>query len=171
MKWNHVAPWVVLATFAGLAGCEGAREPESFPQTAADGWLGAFNSGDLVGLGLRYSQDSQILPPNEPIVTGHEAIEEFWNTYSPGQVRIRVSEARSEMLGEYWFREGTYSAVEGDEGEPRLGKFIELWKNEDGAWLLYRHMWSPNAPAPAEMPVPAPPPAAAAPDAASDEPA
>ena len=62
----------------------------------------------------------------------------------------------SERLGEYWFREGSYTANLADEGEPRIGKFIELWKKVDGNWLLYRHMWSPNAPRPAETPTQAP---------------
>jgi hypothetical protein len=26
------------------------------------------------------------------------------------------------------------------------GKFIQLWKLENGEWKLYRSMWSPNGP-------------------------
>jgi len=33
-----------------------------------------------------------------------------------------------------------------DEGETRVGKFIELWKKEGNNWLLYRQMWNRNAP-------------------------
>ena len=103
-----------------------------------------------------YTEDSELLPPDEPIVTGHAAIEEFWKAYNPGQVRLELSEVDSRKLGDYWFREGTYSALVKDEGEPRLGKFIELWAQVDSAWMLYRHMWSPNAPPPATMPAAAP---------------
>ena len=39
---------------------------------------------------------------------------------------------------------------------PRVGKFIELWRKDGSAWLLYRHMWSPNSPPPAQMPDTAP---------------
>ena len=65
-------------------------------------------------------------------------------------------------IGELWFREGAYKAQFPDEGEPRVGKFIELWKQENGNWLLYRQIWNRNAPLP-----PAAPPG----DAAVDEPA
>jgi ketosteroid isomerase-like protein len=99
-----------------------------------------------------YSEDAEILPPDQPIVAGHQAIETFWQTFNPGEVRIAVSEVHSERLGEYWFREGTYSAKYAEEGQPRIGKFIELWKKTDGNWLIYRHMWSPNASRPAGMP-------------------
>jgi len=154
MNRNHVAPWVALIALVGLAGCDMAKAPAPFPQAAADGWIGAFNSGDVDGLAMMYSEDAEVLPPDQPIVAGHEAIATFWKTYNPGQVRLEVSAVDSVRLGDYWYREGSYSALFPEEGEPRVGKFIELWKQVDSAWLLYRHMWSTNAPPPAQMPAP-----------------
>ncbi len=152
MSSHHVAPWIAAIALAGLAACNGAGAPEDFPQAVADGWAGAFNSGDVAGLALMYSDDAEVLPPDQPIVAGHEAIEAFWQTFNPGQVRIEVSEVDTERLGSYWFREGSYIAIFPDEGEPRVGKFIELWKKVDANWYLYRHMWSSNAPQPAITP-------------------
>ena len=142
--------WLGLVAFAG---CEGMKAQEPFPQATADAWLGAFNSGDAAGLALMYSEDAEVLPPDQPIVSGHEAIEAFWKTFNPGQVRVEISEVESSRLGDYWYREGTYAANLADEGEPRIGKFIELWKKVGSNWMLYRHMWNRNAPLPAEMPV------------------
>ena len=152
MNRIHLAPWFLLLAVAGFAGCEGTKTADPFPQAAADGWLGAFNSGDVAGLALMYSEDAQMLPPDEPVASGHAAIEAFWQTYNPGQVRIEVSEVDTRKLGEYWFREGPYKAEFPDEGEPRVGKFIELWKNEGNNWLLFRQMWNRNAPPPAPSP-------------------
>lgn len=151
MNRSYLAPWIALIAMAGFAGCERAEAPEPFPQEAVDGWIAAFNSGDAAGLSLMYTDDAQVLPPNQPIITGHAAIGEFWKTFDPGRVRIETSQVETAKLGDYWFREGTYSAKYVDEGEPRLGKFIELWKKVDSSWLLYRHMWSPNAPPSAQM--------------------
>jgi len=150
MKPIHVAPWLALIALAGIAGCQRASVPQAFPQAAADGWIGAFNSGDIEGLALMYTDDAELLPPDSPIVAGHEAIQEFWKSYSPGQIRIKLSAVQAEQLGEYWFREGSYTAIPGDEGEPRVGKFIELWKKVGSAWFLYRQMWNRNAPLPGE---------------------
>lgn len=152
MNRSRLAPWIALFTLAALAGCERAEAPEPFPQAAADGWVAAFNSGDAMGLALMYSPKSQILPPDQPIVSGHDAIEEFWKTANPGTVRIEISEVQTEKLGDYWFREGTYTALDQSEGEPEFGKFVELWKKVDSAWLIYRQIWSPNAPPPSRMP-------------------
>lgn len=161
MKTIHVAPWFALAILVVGAGCESAGPPEAFPQAAADGWLGSFNGGDVDGLVLMYAADAEILPPDEPVIAGAEAVTEFWQAYRPGQVRIEVGEVDSRKIGEYWLREGAYKAQFPDEGEPRVGKFIELWKNENGNWLLYRQMWNRNAPLEPDAPL----------DATADEPA
>jgi ketosteroid isomerase-like protein len=152
MNRFQFAPWIVLITLAGVAGCESAKAPEPFPQAAADGWVAAFNSGDAAGLALMYSPEAKILPPDQPIVSGYGAIEEFWKTFNPGNVRIETSEVETLKLGDYWFREGTYIGLYPAEGEPRVGKFIELWTKVNSAWLIHRQMWSPNAPPPAQMP-------------------
>ena len=147
MNRFHLTPWIALIVLAGLAGCERTKAPEPFPQAAADGWVAAFNSGDVAGLALMYSPDAKILPPDQPIISGPTAIEEFWKSFNPGNVRIEISEVETLKLGEFWFREGTYSGLYPAEGEPRVGKFIELWTKVDSAWLIQREMWSPNAPA------------------------
>ena len=152
MKRLQFAPWIVLITLAGVAGCESAKAPEPFPQAAADGWVAAFNSGDAAGLALMYSSDAKILPPDQPIISGSGAIEEFWKTFNPGNVRIEVSEVETLKLGNNWFREGTYGGLYPAEGQPRVGKFIELWTKVNSAWLIQRQMWSPNAPPLAQMP-------------------
>ncbi len=146
MNRIHLAPWIALIALVGLAGCGKAAPPDAFPQAAADGWLAAFNSGDAAGLALMYCPDGKILPPDQPIISGPKAIAEFWKTFNPGNVRIEISEVETMKLGEFWFREGTFTGLYPSEGEPRVGKFIELWKKVDSAWLIHRHMWSSNAP-------------------------
>lgn len=146
MNRIHVAPPVALALFVLLAGCKAAAPPEEFPQAAADAWLGSFNGGDVAGLVLSYTADARLLPPDEPPIAGSEAIEAFWQAYGPGQVRLAQGDVESTKIGELWFREGAYQAQFADEGEPRVGKFIELWKQENGNWLMYRQIWNRNAP-------------------------
>ena len=146
MNRIHVAPPVALALLVLIAGCKAAAPPEEFPQAAADAWLGSFNGGDVAGLVLSYTADARLLPPDEPPIAGAEAIEAFWQAYGPGQVRLEQGDVESTKIGDLWFREGAYKAQFADEGEPRVGKFIELWKQENGNWLMYRQIWNRNAP-------------------------
>ena len=97
MNRIHVAPPVALALLALLAGCTSQYCPRTFPQAAADAWLGSFNGGDVAGLVLTYSADAKLLPPDEPIIAGAEAIEAFWQGYGPGQAR-RVEVATVETM-------------------------------------------------------------------------
>lgn len=152
MNRKLLASWIGCLALLGAAGCETTATPEVFPQAVADGWVAAFNSGDAAGLSLMYGPDAKILPPDQPIISGQAAIEEYWRSFNPGNVRIEVSEVETMKLGDYWFREGAYAGLFPNEGAPRVGKFIELWARVDGGWLLHRHMWSPNTPMPAEMP-------------------
>ena len=157
MKRQYFVSWIAGLALLGLAGCERAEEADGFfPHAAADGWIAAFNSGDAAGLALMYTSDAQVLPPDQPIVSGHEAVEAFWQSANPGTVRMEVSGVETAKLGRYWFRQGTYTAKDETEGQPEFGKFIELWAPEGNNWLLYRQMWSPNAPQPAAMPGAAP---------------
>ncbi len=155
MNRIHLASWAALIALLA-AGCERAGTQDPFPQAAADGWLAAFNSGDVAGLSLMYSPNAEIFPPDNPIIAGHDAIVEYWERNNPGRVRIEVSDVETFPAGDYWLREGSYAAMYPEEGEPRVGKFMELWTKAGNAWLLHRHMWSPNAPPPAEMPALAP---------------
>ncbi len=156
MNRNRLVSWIGCIALMGAAGCKPAAIPEEFPHAAADGWAAAFNSGDAAGLALMYSPEAKILPPDLPIVSGSGAIEEYWKTFNPGNVRIEVSEVETMKLGDYWFREGAYAGSYPSEGVPRVGKFIELWSKSDSAWLIHRQMWSQNAPLPAVMPALAP---------------
>ncbi len=146
MNRSHLTPLVFCLALLGLAGCKPAATTEEFPQAVADGWIAAFNSGDAAGLALMYGSHAEILPPDHPIVSGNAEIEEYWTSFNPGNVRIEVSQVETMKLGDHWYREGTYKRLYEAEGEPRVGKFIELWSKEGSAWLIQRHMWSPNAP-------------------------
>lgn len=155
MNRIHLAPCIVLIALMGLAGCGKANPPDAFPQAAADGWLAAFNSGDAAGVALMYCPDGKILPPDQPIISGPKEIGEFWKSFNPGVVRIEISEVETMKLGEFWFREGTFTGLYPSEGQSRVGKFIELWKKVDSAWLIHRHMWSSNAPSTPSQDAPA----------------
>jgi ketosteroid isomerase-like protein len=42
--------------------------------------------------------------------------------------------------------EGTYNFPDGKGGSVDKGKFIALWKQEDGKWKLYREIWNTDIP-------------------------
>ena len=45
---------------------------------ANENFMAAFEGGDAAGLAALYTENGQVLPPNTAFVTGHQAIEGFW---------------------------------------------------------------------------------------------
>mgnify|MGYP003487777841 len=145
---GRLARLLVLVAIA--AGCAEVPVPEPFPQEVADAWVGHYTAHDAPGIAARYTEDAQLLPPDEEIISGRAAIREFFaRTNPPGSAAIEIATVETHVFGDYAHRQGSFLLKGPDGGTVRAGKFLELWKKVDGQWLIHRDMWSANAPAPA----------------------
>lgn len=97
-----------------------------------------------------YCTDAKVMPNNMPSVTGREAIQKFF--YGDGQnkeMTIELPDGNIYGNEELVVEESTYNFPDGKGGSFDKGKFIALWKQEDGKWKLFREIWnSDNAPPP-----------------------
>lgn len=147
---------VLMIVFAlGLMACD--RQPARvFPETAVKEWEAARSARDAEAMAAVYTEDAKVLPPDQPVVEGRAAIRTFFrNLFEARPEPADFDEREIVVLGKYTWRQGIYS-VQLPHGMMEYGKFIQLWKLENGDWKLHRSMWSPNGP---------PIPAAAAPAA------
>jgi uncharacterized protein (TIGR02246 family) len=146
LRATAILPLLMLAA----AGCAEAPVPEPFPQEVADAWVGYYTAHDAPGMAALYTEDAQLLPPDQEIVSGRAAIQEFFaRTNPPGSAAIEIATVETHVFGDYAHRQGSFLLKGPDGGTVRAGKFLELWKKVDGRWLIHRDMWSANAPAPA----------------------
>jgi uncharacterized protein (TIGR02246 family) len=153
------AAWILPLVLA-VCGCAQNAVPEPFPQAAVDALIERFNAHDAAGVAAFYTEDAVMLPPDAEPVTGRAAIQEFFaRTNSVGTPPVEFATVETQVFGEHAWRQGSFRVQGPGTDAPVSGKFVELWKKVDGAWLLHRDIWNANAP----------PPAAPA-DAASDEP-
>jgi ketosteroid isomerase-like protein len=132
-------------------------------------WVEAYNAGDADKLVAGYTEDAVVMPPDAPAATGHEAIKQF----------LVADMAASKAAGATFALDGDTLGVSGDlawhsgafhvngpAGTPVvLGKFLEVWHQDKGNWLMLRDTWNTDAAA-APAPPPAMEPKAAAPKAA-----
>lgn len=148
MTLQSATPLFVL--LLALAGCAQAPAPEPFPQEIADAWIEHYTANDAAGIAALYTEDAQLLPPDQEIVSGRAAIQEFFaRTNPPGSAAIEIATVEARVLGDYAHRQGSF-LLKSPGGEAVVaGKFLELWKKVDGQWRIHRDMWSANAPAPA----------------------
>ena len=110
----------------------------------------AFRAGDASGLAALYTTDGQTLPPNVESVRGRETIAEFSQaSFDGGLASIALFTVEVEGFGDTAFEVGRFT-VSDSEGEPLdSGKYIVIWKVEDGEWRLHRDIWNSSQPAPA----------------------
>ena len=118
-------------------------------------WSKTAATHDVDGTVAYYSDNAVLLPPNEPLVTGKQALRASWavllspNTALNWQV-TKVDVARS---GELAYVVGTYALTAKDaQGKASMdrGKIIEVFKKQpDGVWKVVADMYNSDLPVPA----------------------
>jgi ketosteroid isomerase-like protein len=92
--------------------------------------------------------DAKSFPPNTDAVIGRRAIAAL----NAEWVGFDIREFREESIGfygneEYLIDEGTYYLRYGEENTIDKGKYINIWKKEDGDWKICSNMWNTSLPA------------------------
>ena len=112
-------------------------------------------TGDSTKFAGCYSSDACINPPNMPRMCGSKAIMAFFNGgYQMGVRNIRIT--TEELFGgpEAVSEIGTCEMFADKNVSIDKGKFIVVWKQENGKWKMHRDVWNSDNPPP-----PPPPPA------------
>jgi uncharacterized protein (TIGR02246 family) len=103
---------------------------------------------DYAGLAALYTENAKVLPPDAPVATGRQAIEEFWRSAANalGLTDVMLKTVDLEVAGD--------TACEVGEATLRVGagqataKYLVVWmKGRDGNWRLHRDIWN-NMPTP-----------------------
>lgn len=108
-----------------------------------------FNSSDSVGLANMFTVDGKSMEPNEPAFVGRSQIQtHYYNVMKMGANKLGLVTTGlwgdENMLAE----EGEYTFMSDDGKELDKGKYIVLWKMEDGKWKLFRDCYNSDLPIP-----------------------
>jgi ketosteroid isomerase-like protein len=163
-----ILPFVLAVCCAFIYSCNneakqaGTAAADSFNLDSAKAAIAAsnatFGSGfatqDSAGFVSHYTSDACINPANMPQICGAQGIIAYFNGgYQMGVRDIKIT--TKEVMGgkDGVIETGAYE-IFGDKGVSfEKGKFIVIWKEENGKWKMHRDIWNSDAPAP-------PPPAA-----------
>ena len=105
-------------------------------------WEAAFNSGDAAALAALYTEDGALLPPNGEAVMGTAAIEAFWAAGMATGVTFELKTKEVSGGGDMLVEVGAYSGTAADGSHADHGKFIVVYKNVGGEWMLHRDIWN-----------------------------
>lgn len=120
-------------------------------------WSKAAEARDLDGVMSYYTDDAQLLPPNEPIATGKTAMRKSWAALMAPEMAVswKVSKVEVARAGDLAYVVGTYTLAMKPSSD--TGKLIEVWKKQaDGKWKCVADTFNSDLPpAPAAPAAPA----------------
>lgn len=103
---------------------------------------------DTAYLNHIFTQDAKAYPPNSDVVTGRAAI----SAVNSEWVNYGIKEFREESTSfygneDYLIDEGKYYLRYGETDIIDKGKYINIWKKENGDWKIYSNIWNTSLPA------------------------
>lgn len=106
-----------------------------------------FTTDDSLFYQDRYCKDAVVMGAQAPSVSGRDDIRKyFYNEGKNNEMTIELPTGSFYGNEEMVVEEGTYNFPDGKGGSFDKGKFIALWKMEDGKWKLYREIWNSDLP-------------------------
>ncbi len=103
-----------------------------------------FAASDSVGLTNLYTQDSKFMMSGAPAISGKENIQAtFHAIMSSGVNRVDLRTIDVWGTEDLITEEGGLSLFVGDD-EVDQGKYVVLWKKENGEWKLFRDIFNSN---------------------------
>lgn len=143
-----------------LTGCDGLKTSPSEPeqesiaafdisemktviQEKTDRFTEAHITKDTAFLNNCFTRDAKIYPPNSDAVIGRSDIADLNSDW----VNYGIYEFKEESTSFYGdedllIDEGTYYLRYGEENTIDKGKYINIWKMEDGEWKIFSNIWN-----------------------------
>jgi ketosteroid isomerase-like protein len=143
---------VLIGLSLGALACESLPENAvaPTPEAAVKRIVAADNAGDLDMLLDCYTEDAILMPPNEGVVQGREAIKpRYQHLFADFKLEIAGTSVESWSCGDRYVDRGiTRGRLVPRNGQPPKeldDKYVMILRRDgDGAWRVERLMWSSN---------------------------
>ena len=107
----------------------------------------AIAKGDTVAIGNAYTIAAKVLYPEAAAVIGRTNIQKAWaGTLNSGGKKLKMKTL--EVWGDENIitEEGVYDFTNKEDKPIAIGKYLVVWKKEDGKWKLHRDMANSDSP-------------------------
>lgn len=154
----------VLTTFCFLS-CDTTADNDG--DIASDSKAGSFNlsavrdsiasankifadaiiSGDSMTAADNYTTDAKIMAPNMPVITGRDGLLGFASGFSQtGAKSFNLNIVDVWGNDELVTEEGNYTMADANGKIIDKGKYLAVWKKENGKWKIYRDIFNSDMP-------------------------
>jgi uncharacterized protein (TIGR02246 family) len=149
MKKGACLCLVAVLALIGFAPPSRAADVRAAIESANARFSALAAQGDAAALANLYAKDGAVMPAGSEPVRGTQAIARFWQSALASGVAgidLKTVEVYGEgttaaEVGEYALRDKAGKVLD-------RGKYIVIWRNQDGQWKLLRDMFSTNVPPP-----------------------
>ena len=156
----------MLAVGVALTGCnagstktsDSGASPAAFDTVAARKAIDTVNQqvmdgvakGDAMAVANCYSSDASFMGPNAPAISGRKNIEAAMGGFMKSGVgKLTINTLHLWGTENGLAEEGTFIMTAKDGKQIDKGKYIVLWKKEDGKWKIFRDCSNSDLPLPA----------------------
>ena len=89
-----------------------------------------------------YTEDAQVIPPGSEVASGRSAIAAFWRTVmDTGVKNLTLDTIEVESAGDLAYEVGSVKVV-GADSQVTPGRYVVVWKRQDGQWKIHRDIWN-----------------------------
>jgi ketosteroid isomerase-like protein len=155
MRTNHMMLVLALAAIPFLQSCsegEGCTVDQATVkaeiQALNDEFARGLNEKDIDAVMALYTDDANSYPPNKPGAIGKAAIRAEMESEENEGITLKFTTQEVWATCDHATELGTYVVTHNQAGQVASGRYMVLYKNVDGKWMLHRDMWSDEHPAP-----------------------
>ena len=146
MTTRPLSAFVSAAVLAAVlflhADAAGADEVRDAVESGNRAFIAASLAGDAQAVAELYTETAEVIAPGAPVARGRAAIAAFWQKGLETPPKAMQLETRDlESAGDLAYETGNVTIVARD-GTTTQGRYIVVWKREDGRWKLHRDIWN-----------------------------
>jgi uncharacterized protein (TIGR02246 family) len=109
-------------------------------------WEAALNAGDIEAVAALYESDARLLPPNEEMQSGADAVRALFGSMIDAGLTGKLNSVETRVAGDIAYNLGNYTLMAGDTVVD-TGKYMETWhRGEDGQWRYSNDIWNSDVP-------------------------
>lgn len=153
-------PVAVAATLLALLTAWSCRaqpqgDPAAFDLAAARATIERKNAeftaahvaGDVAAIDAMFTRDARSFPPGADAAVGPAALHALTVEYLKAGITA-FSEQTTDVYGngELLVDQGEYMVTYGPGNTVERGKYLNVWRQEDGEWKIHANIWNASAP-------------------------
>jgi ketosteroid isomerase-like protein len=117
-----------------------------------EAFVKAFNAKDVAQVLSIYAENSNFMPPNQPVIRGREALKTFYDElFGSGATNLKLDVSEVSGHGPLAYQAGTYAMdVKSSSGAPQhdRGKYLFIARKLNNVWRYEYTVWNSDLPPP-----------------------